>query len=124
MTNLPENALVWAEIPVSDLDKAIAFYTTVTGGSLNRTETGPNPIADFQTLDNGVALHLYPGKPAEDGRGPTLHLASAGTLEETMNRVTDAGGKVLSPIIDIPPGRFFYATDPDGNSIGFFKMRS
>ena len=35
MTNLPQNALVWAEIPVSDLDKATAYYTAVTGGSLN-----------------------------------------------------------------------------------------
>ncbi|MEO9780261.1 MAG: VOC family protein [Sedimentitalea sp.] len=124
MSDLPQNALVWAEIPVSDLDKAIAFYSAVTGGSLNRNESGPNPIADFQTRDNGVALHLYPGKPAEDGRGSTLHLASSGTLEETMDRVNDAGGNVVSPIIDIPPGRFFYATDPDGNSLGFFRPRS
>mgnify|MGYP000283016397 CR=1 FL=1 len=124
MTNLPQNALVWAEIPVSDLDKAIAYYTAVTGGSLNRNEAGPNPIVDFQTLDNGVSLHLYPGEPAVDGRGPTLHLSSTGTLEETVDRVKAAGGEVLSPIIDIPPGRFFYTKDPDGNSIGFFEARS
>jgi predicted enzyme related to lactoylglutathione lyase len=31
------------------------------------------------------------------------------------------GGKVLSPVITIPPGRFAYATDPDGNSIGLFE---
>lgn len=37
-------------------------------------------------------------------------------------RVTDAGGKVVSDTIDIPPGQFFYATDPDGNSLGFFKF--
>lgn len=124
MTKLPEHALVWAELPVSDLDKAIAYYTATTGGSLSRDDSGPNPIAVVQTPGPGVALHLYPGKPAGDGRGPTLHLAGAGTLEETLDRVKDAGGEVLSPIIDIPPGRFFYTKDPDGNSIGYFEMRS
>lgn len=123
MSNQSEHALVWAELPVSDLDKAIAFYTTTTGGTLNREESGPNPIAVFQTPGNGVALHLYPGEPARDGRGPTLHLSSAGTLEETLERVKEAGGKVLSPIIEIPPGRFFYTKDLDGNSIGFFETR-
>lgn len=124
MSNQSEHALVWAELPVTDLDKAIAFYAATTGGTLNREESGPNPIAVFQTPGKGVALHLYPGKPAADGRGSTLHLSSAGTLEETLERVKDAGGEVLSPIIDIPPGRFFYTMDPDGNSIGFFETRT
>ena len=39
-----------------------------------------------------------------------------------MERVKQAGGTVVSPIIQIPPGRFFYATDPDGNSIGLFEV--
>jgi predicted enzyme related to lactoylglutathione lyase len=40
-----------------------------------------------------------------------------------MERVKDAGGQVVSPPITIPPGRFFYAVDPFGNSIGFFERR-
>ncbi len=124
MSYLPQHALVWAELPVSDLDKAIAYYTETTGGTLRRDDSGPNPIAFFQTVDQGVALHLYPGQAAGDGRGPTLHLACDGTLEETLERVKKAGGDVISPIIEIPPGRFFYTKDPDGNSIGFFEKNS
>ena len=30
----PKNAVVWAEIPVSDMDKAKAFYAAVTGHNL------------------------------------------------------------------------------------------
>ncbi|MBK0328395.1 VOC family protein [Rhodobacteraceae bacterium F11138] len=122
MTFHPPHALVWAELPVSDLDKAIAYYTATTGGTWTRDDTGPNPIAVVQTLDNGVALHLYPGTPAGDGRGPTLHLACDGTLEDALERVERAGGDVISPVIDIPPGRFFYTKDPDGNSVGFFEQ--
>lgn len=123
MTFTPTNCLVWAEIPVTDMEASIAFYQTVTGGALTYIEDGPNPMASFQAADpsNGVALHLYPGKPAGDGSGPTVHLAAEGALESVMERVSKAGGNVLYGPISIPAGRFFYATDPDGNSIGFFE---
>ncbi len=124
MTYLPQHAVVWTEIPVSDLDKAIDFYSRATGIGLNKiTDMGPNPIAIFATEDDktGVAGHLYPGKPAQGGSGPTVHFVADGTLEEALERVTSAGGTEISPIITIPPGRFFYFQDPDGNSIAFFE---
>lgn len=123
MAFTPKDFLVWGELPVSDLDAAITFYTKVTGAALSIDKSGPNPIAMFKPADEatGIALHLYVGTPAGDGRGPTLHLCAEGTLDEVKARLTDAGGKVVSETIDIPPGQFFYATDPDGNSISFFK---
>lgn len=118
----PEDFLVWGEIPVSDLEESLRFYSTVTGAELEVEKGGPNPVVMIQPSDKakGVGLHLYPGKPAQDGNGPTLHLAAEGTLEQVMLRVTNAGGQVISDPIQIPAGRFFYAKDPDGNSVGFF----
>ncbi|GGH18725.1 hypothetical protein SAMN05444007_101125 [Cribrihabitans marinus] len=126
MTYQPENCLVWGELPVTDLDRALKFYAAATGAELRLDNSGPNPMAVFQAgaPDTGVALHLYPGTPAEDGRGPTLHLAAEGALENAMDRVTKAGGEVVSPPILIPAGRFFYAKDPDGNSVGFFEGKA
>lgn len=123
MSFAPTHPTVWIELPVSDLTAAMAFYSKATGLTLERMQMGPNETALFMASDfmSGVAGHLYEGKPAGDGTGPTVHLAAEGTLEEAMDRVTAAGGKVISPSIDIPAGRFFYATDPDGNSIGLFE---
>ncbi|NNF71419.1 MAG: VOC family protein [Rhodobacteraceae bacterium] len=123
MTFAPKNFTVWAEIPVTDIDKAVAFYSKVTGAGLTIDTSGPNPMAVFQTADpaSGVAGHIYPGTPSEEGQGPTIHLAAAGTLEQVIARVWDAGGKVLSDAISIPAGRFVYCQDPFGNSIGFFE---
>lgn len=123
MTFTPQHFVVWAEIPVSDLDKAMTYYNTVLNVDLRRDETGPNPVAFFMTADfgNGIAGHLYEGKPAGDGTGPTVHLATPGKLEDTMKRVTKAGGKVISDPIQIPAGRFVYTLDPDGNSVGVFE---
>ena len=125
MTKQPTNAVVWTEIPVSDLKKAVAFYTDVFGYSLTIDESGPNPMAVFPDKDTmGACGHLYPGKPASNGQGPTAHLAIAGKVEDAAARCTKAGGKVLSPVITIPPGRYVYAQDPDGNSLGLFEAAS
>ncbi|MCV2886879.1 VOC family protein [Ruegeria aquimaris] len=126
MSYQPEHFLVWGELPVTDMNRSVAFYAKVTGAKLTIDTGGPNPMAVFNpaAVETGVALHLYPGTPAGDGRGPTLHLAAEGALEDTMSRVTQAGGEVISPVVTIPAGRFFYAKDPDGNSVGFFETRA
>ncbi len=114
--------VVWTEIPVTDLDKATAFYEAVFGWSMVRQTGGPNDMVDFSSDTSSVAGHLYPGKPAT-GNGPTIHLAVQSTLEDGIARCEAAGGSVISPAIDIPPGRFAYALDPDGNSLGLFEQR-
>jgi uncharacterized protein len=112
--------VVWSEIPVSDMRKAVAFYNTVFDWQMTIDESGPNPMANFGNATNAVGGHLYPGKPAS-GNGPTVHIAVRDRLEDAVIRCRKAGGTVLGEIISIPPGRFVYATDPDGNSIGLFE---
>ncbi|WP_188478988.1 VOC family protein [Primorskyibacter flagellatus] len=113
---------VWTEIPVTDIDRAIAFYGTVFDWTLNRDDSGPNPVANFSGNMSGVHGHLYPGRPAAPGTGPTIHLAVPDTLAATTDRLKVAGGKVVAGPISIPVGNFTYCEDPDGNSIGLFEM--
>ncbi|MGJ8536116.1 MAG: VOC family protein [Parasphingopyxis sp.] len=123
MTDTPSNRLVWAEIPVTDLDRAAAFYEKILGEPLKRDDTGPNPMAMLPCSDptNGVAGHLYPGTPAKKGEGVTAHLATPFELDEAMARVGEAGGEIVSDVITIPSGSFFYAIDTEGNSLGIFR---
>jgi predicted enzyme related to lactoylglutathione lyase len=69
---------------------------------------------------SGVGGHLYPGKPAAAGTGPTIHLV-VDDVDAAAGRVKDAGGQVVSPVISIPAGRFAYCLDLDGNSFGVFS---
>ncbi len=115
--------MAWGEIPVTDLEKSVTFYNTVFGYDMKIDNSGPNPMAVLGGLENTAGAHLYPGKPAPDG-GNTIHLGIEDTLEDGMERVKKAGGEVVSPPIDIPAGRFFYAKDLDGNSIGLFEAAS
>ncbi|MEM9427188.1 MAG: VOC family protein [Pseudomonadota bacterium] len=121
MSFTPDNALVWGEIPVRDLDRGMAFYSAVFGYDLKSEDAGPNPVAYLPTDQPGIAGHLYPGEPAAPGTGPTMHLAVPDTLEAAAERCWKAGGTVKSEPIAIPVGRFQYVEDPDGNSIGLFE---
>jgi predicted enzyme related to lactoylglutathione lyase len=118
-----ENAVVWFEIPVSDMKRAKSFYDAVLRTDLQEENTGPNPMAIFPVTDmkKGAGGHLYPGKPAAGGSGNTVHLMAPAPLEEALERVKNNGGKVVSDIVTIPSGRFAYCLDPDGNSIGLFN---
>ncbi len=123
MTPSAANPVVWTEIPVTDLESARRFYEAVFGWKTVLETDGPNPMAAFPSSDtgSGAAGHLYPGTPPASG-GTTVHIAVTGRLEDAIDRVRTAGGTILDmPPVTIPPGRFIYALDPDGNSIGLFE---
>ncbi|PCH98849.1 MAG: glyoxalase [Rhodobacteraceae bacterium] len=124
MTNTAQHALVWAEIPTRDLDKAVAFYKSVFKFDIQVVTTmGPHPIGVIETGNAAdVRGHIYSGEPAAAGTGATLHLKIPDTVEAAVSRVLEAGGTVPNDTaIQIPAGRFAYALDLDGNSIGLFE---
>lgn len=114
--------LVWCEIPVSNLEKACEFYAKTYGYKMTIDESGPNPQAVLNSETEVPAGNLYVGKPA-NGTGPTAHLALAAgdTVEAASERASAAGATITGPLVEMPFGRWTYATDPDGNSIGLFQ---
>ena len=117
MPNTP--TLVWSEVPVSDLDRAVKFYNTVFGWKMEIDSSGHEPMAFFGGEPDGGG-HLYSGVPG-DGNGPTVHIAIPDRLEDAVQRAWEAGGTVRGLPVKIPPGRFAYVQDPDGNPIGLFE---
>ena len=123
MSDASQNIGCWFEIAVSDLEAARKFYSAILEVDLTVTEDmGPNPVVFFPYNDDlpGVGGHLYPGKPSREGA--TIHMMVSPGLDAARQRVEAAGGTVESPDVPIPAGSFFYARDPDGNSIGLFNL--
>lgn len=122
MIEAKRRRLYWTEIPVTDLNRANAFYEMLLEAPLTEDDGGPQRILLLPDLGSEAFIgHLYEGKPVSEGDGITVHLAVDGNLENVMERIKKAGGEVISPVITIPSGSFFYAKDPDGNSLGIFK---
>ncbi len=123
MSFKPISAVVWAEIPVTDLKKAVAFYSKVFDYEMKIEQAGPNDVAFIPYQgDPGIAGHLYPGTPPAPGTGPTVHLAVPDSVEAARARLVEAGGASEGPIVPMEFGRWAYATDPDGNSLGLFEF--
>ncbi len=125
MTDAPQSQIVFTEIPAADPARACTFYETLLQAPLVEDRNGPNPIWMLPHAEGTHAAgHVYPGQPAKGGEGMTAHLAVTGALTDAMERVRQGGGTVVSGIIDIPVGSFFYATDSEGNSLGLFKYNN
>ncbi|KQT31252.1 hypothetical protein ASG29_14895 [Sphingomonas sp. Leaf412] len=122
MTDAAPTQIVFTEIPAADPERACRFYETLLQGKLVRDDNGPNPMWMLPHAPGGHAAgHIYPGTPAADGNGMTAHFAVTDQLSDAMARVRQAGGEVVSDVIDIPVGSFFYAKDTEGNSLGLFR---
>ncbi|MEL7104849.1 MAG: VOC family protein [Pseudomonadota bacterium] len=117
---MPAPIVVWNEIPVTDLEASVKFYNALFGWDMTINTQGPNPMADFGGRQDVSGGHLYPGTPANEN-GPTVHIGVQGSLEDAVDRCWSAGGTVIGEPIALPSGRFIYAKDIDGNSIGLFE---
>ena len=117
----PTNAAAWFEIGVRNLDKSAKFYGAVLDAALRRETMGPQETAVFP-YQGGMSGSLYETSEAGEmgASAPVVHLNAPAPLEAALERVKKSGGKVVSDIYTIPPGRFAYCKDPDGTRFGLF----
>ena len=88
----------WFEIPVSNLERACAFYETVLQTTLQRENyAGPSiQMAVFASAGDAVKGALMAGHPAlKTGTAGTLvYLHAGASLDSALQRTTLAGGKI------------------------------
>jgi predicted enzyme related to lactoylglutathione lyase len=117
--------VVWFDIPVRDLDRALRFYSNVLGTKLKKEQAGPGvaivvlPHADGYI--GGCLLQTVDAKPSESG--PLLYLNTNGRLDEALNAVEKHGGTILSTRHSIAPFGFrAIVLDSEGNRIALHSM--
>lgn len=91
------------------LDTVKAFYSSAFSWSF--TDYGPTYAAFDEGLEGGFQAESdeAPAKPL-----PVLY---SGALEETLDAVVAAGGRIVRPIFAFPGGRRFHFADPAGNEL-------
>jgi predicted enzyme related to lactoylglutathione lyase len=112
--------IVWCDIPVSDLDRAIAFYSAVLALPIHRQEfPGGGAIGVLPHEENQVAGCLYSGDDNRPSReGPLIYLDADGRLDEAVAAVAAHGGSVLQPRHQIGPHGFrAVVLDSEGNRV-------
>lgn len=113
----------WFEIPVTDLDRAVAFYEPVMGMSLRRETMDCCDMAVFPYDDpaTGGALSKLDGvEPSRNGVIIYLHTPD---LAATLDRVASAGGECIFGPHDLGKeiGTIALFIDSEGNRVGLHQ---
>jgi predicted enzyme related to lactoylglutathione lyase len=122
-----DDSMLWAELWTRDPQVAKDFYGTVFGWQIAPYEMGDGSY-DMWTTDpsdkSGMAawggiMPITDELPIQDEKWiPYFMVADA---DATVARVVDAGGTVLMPATDAPPGRLAALTDQFGARFNILK---
>ncbi|MBU2602848.1 MAG: VOC family protein [Actinobacteria bacterium] len=113
--------LVWADIPVTDMDRAMKFYGHVLQTELIQPFAGQRvaiPPREMGPVAFDLAMNdnLRPSST----EGAQIYLSAMGDIHAMAKRVEEAGGKIVSPPADMGDmvGFIAFFIDSEGNRIG------
>jgi predicted enzyme related to lactoylglutathione lyase len=103
-------------IPVSDVDRAKAFYADQVGFVADHDHVVSDEIRFVQLTPRGSACSIALGTGLVDGEpGSAAGLQLVVDDIETARTELAGGGVEVSEVQDFPWGRFVFFADPDGN---------
>jgi catechol 2,3-dioxygenase-like lactoylglutathione lyase family enzyme len=103
-------------VPVSDVDRAKAFYSERAGFVVDHDHTVSDEIRFVQLTPPGSACSIAIGKglvEAEPGSLKSVQMVVA-DIEQARDALI-GGGVEASEVQDFPWDRFVFFEDPDGN---------
>ena len=116
----------WFEIPVTDLDRAVAFYEDVLGTTLDRDVVDGHPMALFPAADGpgrvtGALAHGDSYVPSLDGTRVYFRVDDLGAV---LDRAVARGAQVLYPRTAVGDDEVAEVSDSEGNRIAFLAART
>jgi predicted enzyme related to lactoylglutathione lyase len=124
-----KNAISWFEIPATDIDRAQKFYETIFNIQMIPFDT-PNfqmrmfPVEDMM---NGIggAISKAEGfyKPSATD-GPLVYLNANPDVQNVLDKIEAAGGKILVPKTQISAefGHMAVFVDTEGNRVALHSV--
>src|SRR5438105_3333918 len=119
------NAINWFEIPVNNFDRACKFYGDILGVNIDKMKMGDYEMGFFPAKD-GVAGAIVKGNGYTPSmEGTLVYLNGGDDLNNVLNKIETAGGKVAVPKTEITPeyGYFARFTDTEGNMVALHSMK-
>jgi catechol 2,3-dioxygenase-like lactoylglutathione lyase family enzyme len=112
-------------VPVSDVDRAKAFYTDKAGFNADHDHTVSDEIRFVQLTPPGSACSISIGKGLVDSPPGSLKglQVVVSDIEAARQELLDRGVEV-GDVQDFPWGRFIFFADPDGNTWSVQEIQS
>jgi uncharacterized protein len=113
------NQIVWCDIPVKDLDRAIKFYSAVLGQTVSKESHGEMSFGLLPQHEENVSGCLCVGdEHTPSTSGPLIYLNCDQRLDAAIAATEKNGGKILKPKHQIGPYGFrAVILDSEGNRI-------
>ena len=116
----------WFEIPVNDMERAIAFYQQVFNTTLSRNKMDMLDMAWFPDDEGkgaGGSLVQH-GEFYEPSLIGTLVYFMSKDVSDELSRIEAAGGTIIVPKTEIGPGIGYMAVfkDTEGNRVALHSM--
>jgi predicted enzyme related to lactoylglutathione lyase len=118
------HSAVWFDIPTTDLDRAIKFYSAVLAKPIKKEQFGNFSMGIFPHGNDDVAGCIFQSAEDKPGAtGPLLYLNADGRLDDAIAQVEKNGGKILKPKHQIGPHGFrAVVLDSEGNRVALHSM--
>ena len=121
--NRKEYRSVTPMLAISDIRRAIDFYTSAFGFTVRQVLDSPQGILHAELVLRDTKLMLSPEEPRQNsfsahsiGNTPVTLYVLVENVDEAFTSAVAAGGKVLMPVMDMFWGdRVGALADPDGN---------
>ena len=119
-----KNTVVWFDIPVKDIDRAMKFYSTVLQVELKLADKENCQYAFFPCQSgeaSGALIQSENSTPSD--QGSLVYLNGGDDCSAPLSRVEAAGGKVVQDKLEIGEYGFIgYFIDTEGNKVGVHSM--
>lgn len=118
------NSLNWFEIPTTDIKRAQKFYETIFDCQMDEyPDMMGMKLVGFPSdpgngKANGALCQSDMHKPSQDGA--IIYLNANPSIQAVVDRIENAGGKVVMPRTQISPeiGFMAFFIDTEGNRMG------
>ena len=127
------NVVTWFEIPVNDSKRAKEFYETIldiemvtrsipeTGEELTFFPQEPDVIQATSGRVTGVLAKSPDSQPSD--RGTMVYINAYPKLQDVLERVERAGGKIMVQQMHINAGNIAVIMDTEGNRVGLHSEK-
>ncbi len=115
----------WFEIPAIDFQQAVNFYSYIFEIEMEQVVNEESATAFFP-VTTGIGGAITTGFNNETSTGgPLLYLNGGDDLNQVLNRVEDAGGRIIMPktLIAKNAGYFAVFVDSQGNKLALYSKK-
>ena len=120
-----KNAINWFEIPATDFDRAVRFYSAIYDNDMPTRDMGHVQMGFFSHEQGQVGGAVVSGEGYQPSRdGSKVYLNGGDDLSTVLDRVDGAGGTVVMGKTEISPeiGHFAIIQDTEGNHVYLHSM--